>query len=219
MYCDDPLPDSSYDTTIEYGWFTALGELVWDISRLPYDDIDSLRRSELLIFGWFLFVELSLVIDLAFSELCLYDLIMDDSEYRSWLAREIAELYEDIFTFLGIEGMSIDIFEYREFFVEAMSIVLHQIRVEYGTTFFDKKCPLLTIDKLSDIFSSLGSRNKREPNWFGLAIFVCDDLDTLSIAELVVEWYNMPVYFCYRDRVPEIGVDRIRKIYRSRSLR
>ena len=71
---------------------------------------------------------------------------------------------------------------------------------------------------MSDIFFCLCCRYKREPNWFGLAILVCDDLDTLSVVELIVEWYDSTVDLGDRDRIAEVGVDRICKIYRSRTL-
>ena len=57
--------------------------------------------------------------------------------------------------------MSIDIAEYSEIFVETMGIVLGEIRVEYGTSFFYEKRSLLAIDELPDIFSSLCGSNKR----------------------------------------------------------
>ena len=146
------------------------------------------------------------------------DLIMDDPEYTRRLAGEIAELDEDIFSLFHIEIMTIDIAEYGEIFIESVGIVFVEIGVEDRTSFFYEKSSLFTIDELSDIFSSLGSRNKRKPNRFGLAIFVGDDLDTLSVVELVVEWYDPTVDLGDRDRIAEVGVDRIGKIYRSRAL-
>ena len=114
--------------------------------------------------------------------------------------------------------MTIDIAEYGEIFIESVGIVFVEIGVEYGTTFFYEKSSLLAIDELSDIFSRLGSRYKREPNRLWFAIFVRDDLDTLSVVELVVEWHDSSIDLGDRDRIAEVGVDRIRKIYRSRAL-
>lgn len=64
---------------------------------------------------------------------------MDDPEYATWLAREVAELDEYVLPLLGIECMSIDIPQDRELFVETVSIVFGEIGVENGTSFFDKK--------------------------------------------------------------------------------
>jgi hypothetical protein len=111
---------------------------------------------------------------------------MENLEDTTWFAREIAELDEYIISFFHIEIVSIDTTEYGELFIETMSIVLGEVGVEDSSSLFDEKCPLLTVDKLSDILFCLGCRNKREPNWFGFAILVGDDLDTLSVMEDVV---------------------------------
>ncbi len=114
--------------------------------------------------------------------------------------------------------MSIDVAEEGELLVESMSIVLLEVRGEDRPSLFDKKRPLLSVDKLSDIFSSLRSSNKRKPDWFGLARRVCDNLDTLTIVELIVEWYNMSVHLGDSDRVSETRVDGVGEVDRSRSL-
>lgn len=42
MYGDDSLPYRSDNTLVLWCWLTTLGNFVWDIARLAYDDIDSL---------------------------------------------------------------------------------------------------------------------------------------------------------------------------------
>lgn len=106
---------------------------------------------------------------------------MDDTEDTRRLAREVAELDEDILSFLGIEFVSIDIAQYRELLIETMGIVLGEIGVEDSASFFYEERSLFTIDELSDIFFCFGCCHKREPNWFWFPIFVGDDLDTLTV--------------------------------------
>ena len=215
---DDPLPDCSDDLAILGCRLTTLGELVWDIASLADDDVDSFWSSiGFLVEFFFLPISIFLVY-LAFSELGMDDLIMDDPEYTRRLAGEIAELDEDIFSLFHIEIVTIDIAEYGEIFIESVGIVLVEIGVEDRTSFFYEKSSLLAIDELSDIFSSLGSRHKREPNRLGLAILVRDDLDTLSVVELVVEWYDPTIDLGDRDRIAEVGVYRIGKVDRGRAL-
>ena len=85
---DDPLPDCSDDLAINWSWFTTLGNLVWDISSLADDDVDTLWSSiGFLVEIFFLPISISIfLLDLAFSELCMDDLIMDDPEYTCRLA-------------------------------------------------------------------------------------------------------------------------------------
>lgn len=99
-----------------------------------------------------------------------------------------------------------------------MGIVFGEIGVQDSSSLLHKKCSLFTIDELSDIFLCFGCRNKREPNWFGFAIAVCDDLDTLTIVEYIIKWYNSAIDLGYGDCIAEVGVDRICEIDRSRSF-
>ena len=215
---DDPLSDRPDDLAIYRCRLTALGNLVWDIPSFSDYYIDSIWCS-ICFFVCIFFLPISIfLVYLAFSELGMDDLIMDDPEYTRRLAGEIAELDEDIFSLFHIEIMTIDIAEYGEIFIESVGIVFVEIGVEDRTSFFYEKSSLFTIDELSDILTSLGSRNKRKPNRLGLAILVRDDLDTLSVVELVVEWYDPTVDLGDRDCIAEVGVDRIGKIYRSRAL-
>lgn len=71
---------------------------------------------------------------------------------------------------------------------------------------------------MSDIFLCFCRRNKREPNRLGFAVFVRDDLDTLTVVEDVVEWYDSTIDLGDGHRIAEIGVDGVGKIYRGRSF-
>jgi hypothetical protein len=64
-------------------------------------------------------------------------------------------LDEDIFFFSGIERFSIDDLEKRELFIESFSIVLLEITIEYLPSFFYEEASFFTIDKLSDMGTSL----------------------------------------------------------------
>lgn len=72
------------------------------------------------------------------SEFILDDLIMESPEDARRFPREISELHKDIISFLHIQVMTIDFSQYREFFVESVSIVFEEIGVEDGASFFYK---------------------------------------------------------------------------------
>jgi hypothetical protein len=76
----------------------------------------------------------------------------DDIVYRfeesAWLTGEVTYLDEDIFLFFGIEISPIYISQEREVFIESFPVIFFEIDIEYFTSFFYKKCALLSIYKL-----------------------------------------------------------------------
>lgn len=47
---------------------------------------------------------------------------------------------------------------------------------------------------------------------------ICDDLDTLTVLERIVEWDDLTIHFRDREFVPELRVDRIGEVHRSRAF-
>ncbi len=110
---------------------------------------------------------------------------------------------EDVFFLLGIEIVSVDIAQYRELLIESIVVVFLQIRREDGTSFFYEKVSLLPVDELSDILSCLCCLDKREPDRLRFLVDIGDDLDTLSVMELIVEWDHLPVDLGHRELIAE----------------
>ena len=69
------------------------------------------------------------------------------------------------------------------------------------------------------MFSGFRSFDKREPGRIWFLMDIGDYLDTLSIVEYVVEWYDLTVYFSDRELISELRVYSIGEVYWSSSLR
>ena len=110
---------------------------------------------------------------------------------------------EDVFFLLGIEIVSVDIAQYRELLIESVVVVFLQIRREDGTSFFYEKVSLLAVDELPDVLSCLRRLDKREPDRLRLLVDIRDDLDALTVMELIVERDNLTVDLGHRELVAE----------------
>ena len=54
---------------------------------------------------------------------------------------------------LGVERLSVERLEEREFFIESLPVVSLEIGIEDKTSFFDEKTSFFSIDKLSDMLT------------------------------------------------------------------
>lgn len=68
------------------------------------------------------------------------------------------------------------------------------------------------------MFAGFWSFYEGEPCRVRFSIHICDDLHTFAIVQCIVERYNLTIYFCYRELVSDLTVDRIGEVDRSRSF-
>lgn len=153
-----------------------------------------------------------------FSKHSLDRHIIDRSKYACWFAREISELYKDIFFLSCIKRLSIKIFEKGKFLIKSFSIVVLEIRIEDESSFLYEETSFFPIDKLTNVITSFRSLDEGKPCWIWFSMSISHDLNTFPIMKNIIKRYDLSIYLCNSELISDFGMYSISKINRCCSF-